>query len=653
MQLVAMTPSTAFRTFVSGPPVLFTTLIKGKTHKYVKREPTGKPKPKWRYWYKMPGRGLVSSDGLKVGSSFKHGKDDDAGHYHVKEGPNDQGKYKIVHDETKKEMMVTADEVKKLLHEHHKEDLKGKRDKLLQNFKAALKHGKEYHQSGRKKDIEKYARATGDTDILNEMKAIEDERKQKKAGESPTKKANNPELERLELKARDGDLEKHDIERLSKIRKRPLSKEISVALSPSKKESFHVRIKVVDLDDLITSHGEGGQLNPAYDQKLQSRHRGRLADAEQIRTMAAGLEPMALLYDSRRTDEGSPIIGEDGMVESGNGRTMAMKYAANNNNKAWQLYQEELRDSLDLLGLSEKDLEGKSKPVVIRERLTDDGNMDFRVNFAESANTSSIKRMSAFEEALRDANNIEPGMLTDLNVNENESLDSALSKVSNQDVVRDYLGAMPPNEAAALVDKDGNLSRHGRERFKAALYLYSLPGEAGKTIAQTFVETSDHDLKNFDAVLSKVLPRLALLRAQYNSGERNKALDIMPDIARAIQKLDHIKRSDQTVDQYLRSPDLFAEQTTPLQNEMLVKLDKLKRSPKKMRELMNHYIDAVDSMPDARQEGMSLFGGPGLSTAGDAWKEAERRFNKEEERSSTSFRTRGQAQSGPTTTSLF
>jgi len=640
MQLVAITPSTMFRTFVSGPTAYVTTMIKGKGHKYVKREPTGKPKPKWRYWYKIPGRGLVSSDGLKVGSSFKHGKGDDAGHYHVKEGPNNEGKYKIVHDETKKEKWVSVDEVKKLLHEHHKEGLKGKRDKLLQNFKAALKHGKEYHQSGRRKDIEKYAAAHGDTELLAEMNLIEGEHKKKKSEETPTKKAGDPELERLELKAREGDLEKHEIERLSKIRKRPLSQEISVALSPSKKQSYHVRLKVVDLDDLITSHNESGQLNEAYDQKLQSRHRGRLADAEQIRTMAAGLEPMALLYDSRRTDEGSPIIGEDGMVESGNGRTMAMKYAANNNNAAWQLYQEELREALDMMGLSERDLAGKSKPVLIRERLTGDGNMDFRVDFAESANTSSIKRMSAFEEALRDANNITPGMLDDLKVNEDESLDSALSKRSNLGVARDYLNTMPPNEAAALVDKEGNLSRHGRERFKAALYLYSLPGDAGKTIAQTFVETSDHDLKNFDAVLSKVLPRLALLRSKYNDGSRKKSLDIMPDIARTIQKLDHLKRSDQTVQQYLRTPDMFEAQTTPLQNEMLVKFDALKRSPKKMRQLMNHYIDAVEAMPDAGQGG--LFGGDGgMSTAEDAWKEANTRFDREQQGASASFRTRG------------
>jgi hypothetical protein len=617
-------------------------MIKGRSHKYVKREPTGKPKPKWRYWYKIPGRGLVSSDGLKVGSSFKHGKGDDSGHFHVKEGPNDKGEYKIVHDETKEEKWVSVDDVKKLLREHHKEGLKGKRDKLLQNFKAALKHGKEYHQQGRRKDIEKYAEAHGDAELLAEMNIIEGEHKKKKEEETPTKKANDPELERLEIKARKGDLSRGEVERLSKIRKRPLSQEISVALSPSKRQSYHVRLKVVDLDDLVTSHNEDGQLNNDYDQRLQSRHRGRLADAEQIRTMASGLEPMALLYDSRRTDEGSPIIGEDGMVESGNGRTMAMKYAARSNNQAWQLYQDELRDSLSLMGISESELAGKRNPVLIRERLTGDGNMDFRVDFAESANTSSIKRMSAFEEALRDANNISPEMLEDLKVNEDESIESALSKRSNAGVARDYLGSMPPNEAAALVDKDGNLSRHGRERFKAALYLYSLPGDAGKTIAQTFVETSDHDLKNFDAVLSKTLPRLAMLRAKYNKGERKASLDIMPDLARTIQKLDHIKRSDQTVDQYLRTPDLFAEQTTPLQNDMLVKVDQLKRSPKKLRQLMNHYIDAIEQMPDARQEGMALFGGGGgLETPEDAWNEAKRRFDQEQQRSSASFRTRG------------
>ena len=138
----------------------------------------------------------------------------------------------------------------------------------------------------------------------------------------------------LEDRARKGELSKAEIDQLGRIRKKPISPQVSVALSPTKKHSFHVKYRVVDLFDLVTSHKLTGGLNEAYDQALQSRHRGSLVDTQQIAQMAAALEPMALLYDSRRTDEGSPIIGEDNMVESGNGRTMALMFAANKNSKS-------------------------------------------------------------------------------------------------------------------------------------------------------------------------------------------------------------------------------------------------------------------------------------------------------------------------------
>lgn len=615
--LVAITPDLGFHTFVRSVDPSFRTLIKGKGHKYIKRTPTGKPKPKWRYWYKLPAGGVYHKDHAQVGTKFQHGD----GHYEITASHND-GAVTIRHDETGKEQRVSQADLKKLVHEPHAEKIQARGEKLLRDYKAALKHGTDYHKNARRKAAEKYARQHDNQDMLQQIAQMGEAEKQKSA----TAGAKDPALEALEQKALTGEMSRGEIEQLGRMRKRPINAQVSVALSPDKKHSYHVQHKIIDVKDLITSHKLNGQLNEAYTQDLQSRHRGSEADTHQIATMSRSLEPMALLYDSRRTDEGSPILGEDNMVESGNGRSMALTMAAQNNNEAWKLYQEELRAALPSLGLSESDLAGITHPVIVRERLTGDGNKDFRVEFAEQANTSAIKRMSAFEEAQRDSRRITADMIADLDTKEDEGIDAALSRRANRPISVRYLGSMPANEAAALVDDKGEISKHGRERLKAAFYLYALPGEAGQTIAKTFVETSDHDLRNFDTAFSRTLPRLAQIRAKFNEGERDKALDLMPDMAKAIAMLDQLKRDDLPLKDYLRQTAMFGRQTTDLQDSMMQKLSELKRSPKKLRDLLSSYADAIESMPDPRQA--TMFGGAaGPQTTEEVWNEAVRRFD--------------------------
>ena len=287
-----------------------------------------------------------------------------------------------------------------------------------------------------------------------------------------------------------------------------------------------------------------------------------------------------------------------------------------------------MKDSLASLGLSEKDMNGLKHPVVVRERITGDGNKAFRVEFADMANTSSIKRMSAYEEALRDSKRIDPSMLEGLEAKDDEGIDAALARRANQKIAGRYLDSMPNNEAAALLDDKGEMSRHGRERFKAALYLYALPGDAGRTIAKTFVEASDHDLRNFDVAFSRTLPGLAKVRMMFNDGSREGTYDLVPDMAKAIETLDHLKRTDLPLEMYLRQTDMFGPQTTPLQNKMMVKFDELKRSPKKLRELLSCYVETVQDAPDPRQTTMTFVGGGSKKNLESVWTEAIRRYDK-------------------------
>jgi ddrB-like ParB superfamily domain len=75
---------------------------------------------------------------------------------------------------------------------------------------------------------------------------------------------------------------------------------------------------VVEASDLITSQDHG------YDSRLQPRERDRAAAQAQVRNIASNLDPERLGY-SAEADRGAPIVGSDGMVESGNGRVLALR----------------------------------------------------------------------------------------------------------------------------------------------------------------------------------------------------------------------------------------------------------------------------------------------------------------------------------------
>ena len=108
------------------------TLQKAAGHKYVKRElkDPGPPR-KYRYWYRDPAGGLVTSDSLHEGASFRHGKGEDAGHYHIKkveDHPEHGKRVFVAHDETGHEQWMTHDELRDHIHEQRKPDQTQKKE---------------------------------------------------------------------------------------------------------------------------------------------------------------------------------------------------------------------------------------------------------------------------------------------------------------------------------------------------------------------------------------------------------------------------------------------------------------------------------------------------------------------------------------------
>lgn len=81
---------------------------------------------------------------------------------------------------------------------------------------------------------------------------------------------------------------------------------------------------VLEVEEVITSHLISGAVNANYPQELQPRDRTRESSQAWVYKTANAIDPENL-GRSGRADLGAPILGDDLVVESGNGRSIALK----------------------------------------------------------------------------------------------------------------------------------------------------------------------------------------------------------------------------------------------------------------------------------------------------------------------------------------
>jgi hypothetical protein len=379
--------------------------------------------------------------------------------------------------------------------------------------------------------------------------------------------------------------------------------EATSQVDPTKK--VRVRYRVVDLDEPVTSNTSTGAINPDYDQRLQPRRRERAASRLQIDGIARKLDPEALLKQGASWSDGPPLVGPDGMVESGNGRLLALRRAAEINPEGYASYRRTLAEQAAQLGLDRAQVQQLQRPALVRERLTamDD---EARLRFITEANASGVARMGAAEQARADAALIPPGFFADLQVADSDfSLADVLTKKSNGPVVARFFKLLPETERAALMDAQGNLSAEGVSRLERAMFAYAMPGRSGERLARLVFEGSEA-IDRVGAGVKRALPRLGQMEDLVRAGQRDGSFSIGDDLAAAVEKMRDLRKQGLSVNDYLRQYKMFGE-LTPLQEQLLVQLDGRRRSGRAVAELINAYADAVLRQPPPSQGRM--FGG--------------------------------------------
>lgn len=358
---------------------------------------------------------------------------------------------------------------------------------------------------------------------------------------------------------------------------------------------------LAEADQLVTSHDEGLRQNPAYPQQLQPRERSRAASEAQIARMAQRLQPERLAH-SADAATGAPIVGADGLVESGNARSIAIKRVYAGQGPQAAAYKDFLQAHAAEFGLTPEQVAGMQKPVLVRVRDTPVN----RAEFARQANAPTVAMMSPAEQARADAARMDS--MDGLEPDESGDFSGAASR----GFVRRFMARLPVSEQAAMVDADGRLSSAGYARVRNAVLAKAWgAGEGGSDALARMTESLDDNTRSISRALMMAAPETARMREAIAAGARHDA-DIAGDVAAAAQEISRLREAGQSVQQALAQTDAFGDKHTPEARALMQFMADNARRPRRIAQLIQAYWQALDAAGGPHQQGM--FGGQAAPT---------------------------------------
>ena len=163
-------------------------------------------------------------------------------------------------------------------------------------------------------------------------------------------------------------------------------------------QRVELRPEIAELGDLTASNNPDGTINPAFPHEAgtQPRDRTSAASQAQIAELASRLEPERL-GPSPEAAMGAPIVNGDGVVESGNGRVLALNKVYSDPGLTNQ--RAAYRAFLEAQG---HDLAGVNNPVLIGRRVSDLA-PDQQLAFVRGANERATLGLNTAEQARIDA----------------------------------------------------------------------------------------------------------------------------------------------------------------------------------------------------------------------------------------------------------
>ena len=357
----------------------------------------------------------------------------------------------------------------------------------------------------------------------------------------------------------------------------PTTKGITSAYT-NNNQKIDMQYKVVSADDLIVSNNIDGTVNPNYPQEYQPRERTRQASILQVQNIAKNVVPEKL-GESANVSDGAPIVGSDNVVESGNGRTMALSLMYKTNPEGAKKYIEYIKANADKFGIDANNL--PNNPVLVRERLTE---VD-RAEFVKQANESSLGAMSATELAKTDAERLTGNILSLLVANDDGNINTPDNKAFVGRVISEVFSK---NDLNSVVGANGMLSANGLERIRNAMF-YKAYNDV--SLASKLSESLDNDIKNITNVLVNIAPKIVQIKNGIANGTLYD-LDFSQDIVDGINYLQEAKRQDLKVRDFAKQITI-GEDVSNVVKFIALFFEQKNRGAKQATLFFNHLCDTI------------------------------------------------------------
>lgn len=359
--------------------------------------------------------------------------------------------------------------------------------------------------------------------------------------------------------------------------------------------------RVIEGKRLIVSHDRDGNPNPEYPQELQPRDRARQTSQAWIQKTAKNLDPDSL-GRTQRADTGAPIVGPDRVVESGNGRAMAILEAYRIGTAGE--YREWLIQEAEYFGIDPEKVRRMKRPILVRVRKT---SVDREV-FAVEANQDDKLAMTATEKARSDAKRLTPALLARLE-------DGDLNSAANRDFLSAFLQSLGDAEAAQYLTSDGKPTASLIARVQAALFAAAY---ADDRLLELTADVAKPEIANIISALNQAAPdfiRAAAVDRVSAEGAGERLTDSL-ELALTQQTVDAIlaatgvlakaKESGMTIEEFLKQGDMFGN-VDPAVAAMAVFIHKNNRSARRMAtafKAMARFVEAENQ----RKQNAGLFG---------------------------------------------
>ena len=359
--------------------------------------------------------------------------------------------------------------------------------------------------------------------------------------------------------------------------------------------------KIIEARNLVISHEADGTVNPDYPAEIQPRDRARTTSQAWVQKTARNLDPDSL-GRTQRADSGAPIVGKDRVVESGNGRAMAIR-------EAYRLgqadeYRDWLVENADYFGVDVAKIKRLKAPVLVRVRISDVN----RVEFAVEANQDDKLAMTATEKARSDAKRLDAAMLAKL-------ADGDLNSAANRDFVAAFLQSLGDAEAAQYLTTDGKPTSGLISRLQAALFAGAYSDDR---LLELTADVAKPEIANIVAALNSAAPDFMRAKEQDRVGAETAGGQVVDSVELSLNQeavnaiisatnvLRQAKESGMGLEEFLRQGDMFGG-TDPAVAAMALFIQANNRSAKRMGTAFKAMAQFVEG-ENARKQTAGLFG---------------------------------------------